>query len=662
MKVDKESSRMKRVFFASALALTFAALTLLPNGGTVFAQDAAKFPVFPDEDKGADPAVPAEKGGKGFAAVAEKMGYKTNLKFPLIGSPKAVKGGELVRSATDYPSNFRPIGPQANTSFNFLARELMFETLLELHPNTLSFIPALATHWKKSDDGMQFWFRLNPNARWADGNPITTEDVILTWKLRVDPKLGDAFSKLTWEKFHCPTAESKYILTVKCKKRNWRNFLYFGSSMYIFPAKILKDYIDNKDKNAGDWVKDFNTKFMMASGPYEMKEEDQKKGSRFGLRRRQDYWAANHRRNVGRFNFNRISRVVIPEAKIAFERLKKGAPGDINFHLVTTARRWVEDMTPEKIDAMKRGLIQKRKIYNEQPQGVSGLAINMNREPYKDVRVRKALSLLLPRKRLMAKLMYNQYEDLTSYFPGGIYSNPKNPKNGFSARKALKLLAQAGWTRSPTGLLVNKAGKKLSMTLTYSSKGLEPHLTLYQQYLKKAGISLNLDFTRHEQLWQRVQEKNYGLCMMAWGGLLFPNPENSFHSKFAKVKNNNNITGVSDPKIDKLLEEYDKLGIDDQKRREEIVREIDGILANLYPYVLFWYGPFERFLYWNNFGHPESGITRVGDYDDVDKYWWWDPKKAETVAKGRKDSAVTMPSGEVIKKYWIERKEAKKEQ
>jgi microcin C transport system substrate-binding protein len=643
---------MKRVIWAG-----FVALGLMALAAPAMAEDV---PVFPNEDRDADPAVPAEKGGKGFGKIAEKLGFTTNLTFAAVGSANAKKGGELIRSERDYPSNFRPYGPKANTAFNYLSRELMFDTLLTLHPNSLEWTPRLATHWKKSTDGMTLWYRLNPNAKWADGSPITTEDVLLTWRLQVDSTLGSPTD--TFSKFETPVCESKYIIRVKCKVKNWRNFLYFSSSLFILPGKQLKQYVDGVEK-AGEWVKAYNTSFMMPSGPYEMLDEDQKKGVRFGLRRRKNYWNYGSRGALGMYNFDKISRVVISTFQLGFERMKKGAPGDINLLLVTTAKIWVKEMRPQKIESMGRGLLQKRKIFNEQPQGVSGLALNMRDPVLKDVRVRKALTLLLNRKRLLKELMYNQYKPLRAYWPGTEYENPKNPRNGYDPREALKLLAEAGYSkRNSSGQLINAEGKPLILKLTYSTKGFNPHLTMYQEDLKKVGVTLSLDLTRSQQRWGQLQERKYQLCMIAWGALLFPNPETSYKGSLADPLNNNNVTGVKNPVIDKLIAKYDTLEIEATKERVECIRKIDGILAETYPYILFWYAPYERFLYWNSFGSPESGLTRTGDYDDVDRYWWWDEDKAKKVAECRADKTKQskMEIGKTVNKYWVDQRKLKK--
>src|SRR5213594_828569 len=58
------------------------------------------YPVFPDKDAGADPAVPAEQGGKGFTG----EGWETNINYDLIGEPHALKGGTFRLTTHDFPT------------------------------------------------------------------------------------------------------------------------------------------------------------------------------------------------------------------------------------------------------------------------------------------------------------------------------------------------------------------------------------------------------------------------------------------------------------------------------------------------------------------------------------------------------------------------------
>src|SRR5262245_65553154 len=103
---------------------------------------------------------------------------------------------------------------------------------------TMDFIPTLATHWQVSADKMTYRFRINPNARYSDGVPVTSEDVVATYDFMMDKTLQDPSNQLTFGKLERPVAESKYIVRVKAKELNWRNFLYF-SGMAIYPAQVL---------------------------------------------------------------------------------------------------------------------------------------------------------------------------------------------------------------------------------------------------------------------------------------------------------------------------------------------------------------------------------------------------------------------------------------
>src|ERR1700752_5093943 len=108
----------------------------------------ADYPVFPNADAGADPSVPADQGGKGFKG----DGWQTNTDYELIGDPHAVPGGTYREYQPDFPNTLRQYGPEANTVLNGMIGSMVYESLLTLHPNTLDYVPALATHWQISPD------------------------------------------------------------------------------------------------------------------------------------------------------------------------------------------------------------------------------------------------------------------------------------------------------------------------------------------------------------------------------------------------------------------------------------------------------------------------------------------------------------------------------
>jgi len=597
------------------------------------ATDKNAYPVFLNVDEGADPSVSAEQGGKGFTG----QGWETNSDFDLIGDPRATKGGVLREYVLDFPGTLRMDGPESNSALNYMIGPMVYESLLTIHPTTLDYLPVLATHWQISADKATYRFRINPNARWADGQPVTADDVVATWSFRMDKGLQDPSNQMTFGKFDKPVAESKYIVSVKSKILNWRNFLYF-SGMSIFPAHVLKTV------DGAAYLKDYNFKLLPGSGAYKVEEADIQKGKSVSIRRRTDYWAEKYRRNVGLNNFDEVREIVVRDQKLAFEMFKKG---DIDDYYVNVSREWVEEMN---FDRVQRGLIQKRKIFNDAPSGFSGIAFNTRKDPFTDIRVRKALTLLQNRDELIKKLFFNEYVPLNSYYAGGIYENKNNPKNLYDQQAALALLAEAGWKdRDAQGRLV-KNGQPLALELLYSSKGSEAWMTVYQEDLRKVGIGLNLRLVTPETLFKLVMDRNFTMVSMGWGALLFPNPETSFGGELADQANNNNITGFKDAKADALMKQYDTEY--DQKKRAALIQEIDGIVANSYQYLLGWDAPFQRIAYWNKFGHPEGYLTRVGDYRDIPSLWWADAHKEADLRKAMGDDSIKLPVGETEVRYW----------
>ena len=598
----------------------------------------ADYPVFPDADAGTDASVPAEQGGKGFTG----KGWQTNMDFELIGDPRALKGGVYRDFVIDFPGTLRLAGPEANTYFNGSVTSLAYESLLGVHPTTLDYIPGLATHWQVSPDKMTYRFRINPDARFSDGTPVTSDDVVATYDLMVDKTLEDPAESLTFLKLKRPVAESKYIVRVDAKELNWRNFLYF-SGMPILPAHVLKGITGDK------YIKDYNYKLLPGSGPYTILEGDIKKGQSIAVRRRKDYWGEKARANIGLNNFDELRFAVVRDENLAFEMFKKGELDTFGKSTPIRARQWVEEMN---FDGVQRGLVQKRMVFNDNPQGTQGFAFNTRKPPFDDIRVRKAMALLLDRPQIIEKIMFNLYKPLNSYFAATPYENPDNPKNDYDPGQALKLLADAGWnSRDGQGRLM-KNGVPLQIELLYDNKATEPQLTIYQEDLRKAGISVNLRLVTFETEFQIISNRSFQMANMAWGGLLFPNPETQWLSSLADSNNNNNITGFKNVRVDQICAAYDKMfGVKD---RISAMREVDGIIAKDYQYALQWYDPSIRIAYWNRFGTPQGYLLRTSDAYSELTLWWIDPAKDAALQKAMRDSSVKLEVGPTEDHYWEE--------
>ena len=612
-----------------------------PASESAVPTDRNAYEVFPAADNGADPAVSAEMGGRGFTG----EGWDTNTTYELIGDPRAVKGG-LLRHGTmiDFPSTLRYLGPNI-TVWNLRLQEMVYESLLYLHPTTLEYIPGLATHWQISSDRQTFRFRLNPNARWSDGQPVVAEDVVASWKLNVDKGIQDPARNLIYSNYETPIAESTYIVSVRAKTNNWQNFMYFCcgadlGGLFIYPAHVLKGVTGEA------YIRDFNYKMLPGTGPYAVAERDVEKGRMIRIRRRNDYWARDHRRSIGVSNFDEIQQQVVRDRNLEFEMFKKG---DLDYYMVDRAQMWVEELDFPHI---KRGLNQKRKVFNHNPQGIAGLAMNTRREPYNDIRVRRALRHLFNRESMIEKLMFNEYVLIDSMFPGGIYENPNNEKIRFDPQRALALLAESGWKDRDANGRLTKNGRPLTIEIIYGSQASERFLTIYQEDLRKVGITLNLRLTSWETLIKLLNDYAFDVASIAYTGEIFPTPDVNWLSSLADQKNTNNITAFKNSRADAIMSTYQKTF--DFAERAKLLRELDGILSAEHHWIFEWTAPYERVVYWNKFGHPPGYLTRIGDYQDLVNLWWFDPASSSRLADALKNSSVQLGEGPSDDKYWLE--------
>jgi len=594
-----------------------------------------------DTPPGADPSVPAEQGGEGFKG----EGWQTAVNYNVLGDSNAVKGGSFSMHIPDFPNTLRIEGKDANSYVNNLMKySLVYESLLNLDPVTEEWIPGLATHWKISDDKKQFWFRINPNARWADGKPVVAEDVVATWKLEVDPGILEAYSNILYGSYEQPVAESKYIVSVKTKELNWRQFLYFAGSLRLMPAH----YIGNI--KGGEYLDKYQFEVIPGSGPYVLLKEDISKGQFVSFRRRSDYWGEKERFNVGLNNFDLIKFEVIQDESLALEKFKKG---DQDFYNVTRAQWWAEKFD---FDEYNRGLIARYKVFNENPNGTAGLVFNMRKPPFDDIRLRKAITYLFDRNKYIEKLFFKEYLPMYSFFAGSAYENPTNPRYGFSLDSARMMLEEAGWKdKNQDGYLV-KNGKVFELDLPFDGgPGQERYLTIFQEDLKKAGIKLNLKQVDGSTKFKLGNERNFTMLFMNWSGLRVPNPESSFKSNTADPPNTTNWPGIKDPKIDELCDKYN-LSFD-KKERVSIIRAIDSIACTYCSYAFAWYGPYQRIVFHNKFSYPEWILPRTEDFLFSVVMWYYDPEKAAEYDALKADKNKKMEVKEVEQKYWLKVKE-----
>jgi len=600
---------------------------------------------------GADPSVPDSLGGAGFERIAAQLGFTTYVPTPdelhYFGDPRARTGGEIHIISNQFPATFRPVGQNSNTVYNTEINNFVYETLLSTHPVTRDFIPALASHWKISDDKLTFTFRIDPNARFSNGLPVTAEDVRATWRLLMDESILEPALQVVYSKYEEPEVLSKYLVRVRCKTKNFRNLLYFAASMQILCSAEIGNLTGD------EFLDRYNYNMPSGTGEYIVLEQDVKLGKRYVLTRRDDYWAKDY--PTARFsgNFDRIIYEVITDNPIVeYERFKKGQADVFRFTMATTLK-WLGDTTS---DPIRLGWIRRVRVYTDGPMGTGGYAFNMRKPPFNDIRVRKAFAYLLPREQIIQKLLFGEYEPYDTQYPGQVYANPTNPKVTYNPELANRLLDEAGWHKRNEEGIRTKNGQPFRIELSITPPQAR-YVTPYQQELRKAGIDLQLKYEDWTTLIKNIDARNFSIFYFGYSGLLIPNPETSLRSDLADKSDNNNIQGVKSKEIDALIAAYDTaFAFRDQVR---IIRAIDSICAQMWFNVYTWNPRGLRVAYWDKFGMPEYILPRFTQlsyvYSTIAGTWWYDPDKAARLQRAiQTGQDLGGPKGIIEARYWKE--------
>jgi microcin C transport system substrate-binding protein len=344
--------------------------------------------------------------------------------------------------------------------------------------------------------------------------------------------------------------------------------------------------------------------------------------------RRGDYWQRAYPFNKGRYNFDEVYFKVYTEEAIGLQAMIKG---DMDIYPVYKAATWVKEATGEKFD---KNWIVRQRIYNQKPIGFQGWAMNIRRDVFKDVRVRKAIAHLVDRKTMIEKLAYNEYEATNSYYPdyylGEEKKNNPNEIIEFDPDKARELLKEAGWIANSKGIL-EKDGKELSITILDRDKSTEKYFTIFMESAKNIGIKASIESTDLAGWSARIDKFDFDLTWTAWGGGVFKDPEPMWFSKYADEEGQHNIPGIKNKEVDKLIEQ--QKDIFDVAKRNEIVKKVDQIIYKEYPYVLLWHLANTRVLYWNRFGMPEKPLGKYNGESFAVDYWWLDPNKNAELEK-----------------------------
>ncbi len=567
--------------------------------------------------------------------------------FPYV-NPKAPKGG-IARQAVagSYDSfNGYIVKGQGAPSIDLIYDTLMTPSLDELDISTQYGLLAEAT--KYPADFSSVSFRLNANAKWHDGVPVTVEDVIWSFeKLKeINPQLGFYYQDVIKAE---KTGEREVTFSFSAKGN--RELPHIMGQLPILP----KHWWEGKD--ASGKQRDITQPTLeppLGSGPYKVGKFEE--GRYVEYNRVDDYWAKDLNSKIGTDNFDVLRFDLYGEESVMLEAFKGDA---YDYRFERSAKNWATGYTA--LPALAKGLVIKEEFEGRASGRMQAFVPNLRREKFKDPRVRRALNLAYDFETMNKTTFYGLYQRIDSYFAGTalaakglpegkeleilnevkdqippeVFTTPyTNPVGGDltkmreNYREAIRLLKEAGWSFKGKTLVNEKTGEPFTIELIDDSDLSSRFVLPYAESLKKIGITLNFRVLDQSSQVERERKFDYDMVTTIWGQSLSPGNEQREYwgSTSAKREGSRNLAGISDPAVDKLIDKV--VFAADRETLVAAVRALDRVLlANNYM-IPQWYGATDRFVYWDRFGRPD----RLPRYNfGFPSVWWFDQAKADRV-------------------------------
>ena len=469
-----------------------------------------------------------------------------------------------------------------------------------------------------TDDRQTITFKLRPEAKFSDGSPVTSADVLFSMETLRDrgrPRYKNIYSKIT----KTETPDEHTIL------------FHQDSGDRELPMLMGLLPILSKKSWEGKNFDESSLTPIIGSGPYVMAEV--KAGESVTYKKNPNYWGKNLSFNKGLWNFDTLRFDYYKDNNAAFEAFKKG---DVDIRTESDPVRWT---TGYKFDAVGQGKVILEKIEQKSPAPASGLAFNTRRKIFSDVRVREALVLAFDFEWANANLFGGAYGRTYGYFSGsslssrgkaadagelailgdtrgslrsdmldGSYALPVSDGSGRDRkilRKAVDLLGDAGWHVKDQGLM-NDAGEQFAFAITIQNPDQEKIALHYQRTLQQIGIKVEVRLVDAAQFSAVQKTYDYDMIPVTWFNSLSPGNEQKlyFGSAGKTIEGTRNYPGIADPAVDHAIDVM--LRAKSPAEFSAAVRAEDRLLVSGFYMVPFYDAGGQWVARWATIGRPEK--------------------------------------------------------
>ncbi len=502
-------------------------------------------------DTSADNAGAAKSNGGGKKADEFKAGSKADMfTFAIAADPETFDTAKMSGA------------PEGRVAMQ------LFEGLLVPGPTTKGIQdssklvrPGVAKSYDVSEDGKTYTFHLRKDAKWSNGDPVTAQDFIYSWKRVLMPADKSGFA--------ADYAAMMYIIkgaeAYNAGKSEWKDVgveapdehtivvhlkyvtPYFPelAAFYTFfpvPQKVVEKYGD-------DWTKPDH---IVSNGAYIL--ADYKPQQEILFKKNPHYWDKD---NV---------KIAQAKARIITDRTA-----------VTNAYRAGElHWSGASLPVSQISSFVSHPDYQRAPLlGTYYFKVNVSKDtPLANPKVRQALSMATDRDTLVNNVLKGLYKPATSYVPTSMAGYESTTKIEYNPRKAKELLKEAGY---------GKGGKPFpKITLLYNTDQNHKLVaeTIQQQWKSNLGIDVELVNKEWKMYQQDIDNLNYEIARAGWIGDY--NDPMTFLDMY-ETGNGNNDTGWSNAEYDKLLEQARQEP--DHAKRTKILQQAEQLLVQKGPII-----------------------------------------------------------------------------
>jgi oligopeptide transport system substrate-binding protein len=471
----------------------------------------------------------------------------------------------------------------------------LFEPLTWVDPKTSLAVPAAATSWEVSPDGLVYTFHLRKEARWSNGDPLTADDFVYGFHRILSPTFAAYYSYMLWpiknaEAFNTGKitdfskvgAEAVDASTLRLTLERPTPYLpaLASHNTWLPIPKSTVEKFGRMDEKGTKWTRPGN---LVGNGAFTLVEWVP--NSRISVVKNPLYW------NAAKVRLNRIEFFPIEQAETEERQYRSG-------QLHTTYALPVSKITGYRIHNPPDLQVDPTLI-------TFYLFINVTRPPFDNPKLRLALSHAIDREALSRDVNYGAYPPAYSLTPPNCLGYTSRARVTDDFELARRLLAEAGY---PGG-----RGLPVTEVQSYASEiSIRDLEAIQAMWRKELGFHITIAQLEQKTLFQNQQSRNYTIAFSGWSADI-PDPVTFLGTMV--TNGGNNWAGWSNAEYDRLIDLAANTA--DTARRYEYFQKAEAILLEGAPVIPLYY----QFQNYAKSPAVRGWETNVLDFRDLTQVW-----------------------------------------